>query len=228
MTNTHKVQVRFCCFCYPHCCYNMLNGFHVDVEVNKENENANTSDNAELVTKTLARLVPFQLQNPETINVGSSESSKSNQGTKAPKVVELAYKINCVSDVSAVSCTFEVDIKIFLYWTDDKLIGRKKGSFIDYEAEKDLFEPNIIVTNEHQLTVVEKDCNTKIDNDKTGGVKRTAHFKGTVFLGSMDLKMFPFDCQNLQVSLYCLSQLKEYPFFTDKLSCYRFASSRTD
>lgn len=170
--------------------------------------------------------MPFQLENPDAKASSSSSSAaaasqsagaqglvppnkdektdkekdKSKSKTeKVPKVVDLAYKINCVSDVSAVSCTFEIDIKIFLFWADEKLIGRKKGSPVDYEAEKDLFEPNIIVTNEHQLTIVEKDCNTKIDDPKTGGVKRTEHLKGTVFLGSMELKMFPFDCQNLQI-----------------------------
>lgn len=116
-----------------------------------------------------------------------------------PKIVQLSYKINCISDVSAVMCTFEIDLKVFAYWCDPLLVGRKKGELLDYDAEKELFEPDIIVTNERELTLVEKDNNTKIIDSKTGEVKRSIHYRGTVFMGSMDLKLFPFDCQNLQV-----------------------------
>lgn len=37
-----------------------------------------------------------------------------------------------------------------------------------------------------------------------GEVKCSKHYKGTVFLTSMDLRLFPFDCQNLQVTFECL------------------------
>lgn len=168
---------------------------HPDIAVSTTHASSSSSAQPVLQSKLSAESLT---QHNILINKKESDKNKSKK-ENVPKVVELAYKINCVSDVSAVSCTFEVDIKIFLFWTDEKLIGRKKESFVDYETEKDLFEPNIIVTNEHQLTVVEKDCNTKINDSETGGVKRTQHFKGTVFLGSMELKMFPFDCQNLQI-----------------------------
>jgi hypothetical protein len=50
------------------------------------------------------------------------------------KQVFMSYKINCVSDISEILCTFEVDLKVFFRWNDDALIGRKKGSSVDIEV----------------------------------------------------------------------------------------------
>ena len=147
------------------------------------------------------------------------DKDKKDKKPVEQKILELSYKINCVSDIDPVSCTFAIDIKCFMYWDDAKLIGRKNGSFINYDTEKGLFEPDIIVTNDHDLIEVVKDQNTKIVDPEKGSVKRTMHYKGTVFLGSMDLKLFPFDCQNLQIcfkpyklpkdELILVSKLKE-------------------
>lgn len=45
-----------------------------------------------------------------------------------------------------------------------------------------------------------------------GEVKCSKHYKGTVFLTSMDLRLFPFDCQNLQVtsSVYRFIKLSQF------------------
>ncbi|CAK9251377.1 unnamed protein product [Sphagnum jensenii] len=123
----------------------------------KEKKNADTVEGVDTVAK------------PE---VKEMKEDKKNKETPPQKTVALSYKINCVSDVSVVASTFEIDVKIFTYWTDEKLVGRKNGSFIDYEKEKGLFEPDIIVTNEFQLNVVDKDSNSKIIDPKTGEVKR--------------------------------------------------------
>lgn len=126
-----------------------------------------------------------------------SKKDKKEKKPKEQKKVFVAYKINCLSDISAVMCTFYTDMKVFYCWTDEKLIGRKKGETIDYEAEKGLFDPDIQITNEHDLQEISNV--TKIVDSATGEVKRTIQFKGTVFLLSMDLRSFPMDCQNLQV-----------------------------
>jgi hypothetical protein len=117
---------------------------------------------------------------------------------KVQRPVYVAYKINCVSDINESSCTFEIDMKVFFSWWDEKLIGRKKGCDVNTKEEKDLFEPDIIVTNEHNLITVSN--STKLVDSLTGEVKRTVTYKGTLFLLSMNLRAFPFDCQNLQVS----------------------------
>ena len=82
-------------------------------------------------------------------------------------LIEVAYKINCISNIDSIKSTFEVDIKIFVYvkpysfycisntneynmsaftysyWKDKKLIGRKKGSAVHLETEEGLFNPDI-------------------------------------------------------------------------------------
>ena len=148
------------------------------------------------------------------------KSSKKEKEPSEPKILELSYKVNCISDVDPVSCTFSIDIKVFMYWDDPKLIGRAKGD-VDYTVEKGLFEPDIIVTNDHDLSEVEKDQNTKVVDSKKGSVKRTMHYKGTVFLGSMDLALFPFDCQNLQVRYFILNNLmKKNIYKYESLVCH--------
>jgi hypothetical protein len=129
----------------------------------------------------------------------SKEKSKEKKKDEGPaKEVYVAYKINCLSDISEVSCSFEVDMKAFFSWCDEKLIGRKKGESVNYEEDGKLFDPNIVVTNAHNLT--ETSITNKLIDSKTGEVKRTVTYKGTVFLLGMNLNTFPFDCQNLQVS----------------------------
>jgi chromatin remodeling complex protein RSC6 len=131
------------------------------------------------------------------------KESKEGKGDKKKKEkvpfreVGIAYKVNCVSDISEVSCTFVIDMKAFFSWKDEKLIGRKNGANINYEEEKGLFDPDIVVSNEHDLKL--ESSVTKLTDPDTGEVKRTNSYKGTVFLLSMNLKSFPFDCQNLQI-----------------------------
>jgi hypothetical protein len=128
----------------------------------------------------------------------AKDDKKKKEKEKVPfREVGIAYKVNCVSDISEVSCTFVVDMKVFFSWKDDKLIGRKNGASINYEEEKGLFDPDIVVTNEHDLNL--ESSVTKLTDPETGEVKRTNSYKGTVFLLSMNLKSFPFDCQNLQI-----------------------------
>ena len=139
---------------------------------------------------------------PKTEKDGKAEKGdkkdKKEKKEKMPlKEVSMAYKINCVSDISEVSCTFVIDMKVFFTWTDEKLIGKKSGATINYEEEKGLFDPDIVVSNEHDLNL--ESTVTKLVNSETGEIKRTCSYKGTVFLLSMNLKSFPFDCQNLQV-----------------------------
>lgn len=125
--------------------------------------------------------------------------SNADGSKKEPVKVYVSYKVNCVSDISAILSTFEVDIKIFYYWVDAKLIGKKKNSDVDFSEDKTLFNPDVVITNEHNLE--ERSRTVKVNNPKTGEVKCSLQYNGTVFMTSMDLKFFPFDCQNLQVCI---------------------------
>ena len=140
------------------------------------------------------------LEAENTLN--SSPAATSSKKSKEPMIVTVAYKINCISDVGAVMWTFYADMKVFYGWIDKNLVGREKGATINYDEEEGLFEPDIQITNEHDLKEISNI--TKIVNSKTGEVKRTVQFKGTLFLLSMDLRSFPFDCQNLQVHWFSL------------------------
>eukprot|EP01035_Chromulina_nebulosa_P018839 gene18839-24624_t len=126
------------------------------------------------------------------------KKDKEYEETAARKVY-VAYKINCLSEINAILSTFKIDVKIFYTWYDPALIGRKKISESEYINDSSLFHPEIIVTNGHDLE--EKSKTVKIADSKTGEFKLTVHYVGTLYMTSMDLKLFPFDCQNLQIQL---------------------------
>jgi hypothetical protein len=110
--------------------------------------------------------------------------------------IYIAYKVNGLSNINAYTCTFTIDMKAFFWWKDEKLVGRAKGTIVDY-SEKGLYEPHIVVSNEFELE--ELSSVTTIVTPETGEVKRTVSYKGTCFIQSMTLDMFPYDCQNVQV-----------------------------
>jgi uncharacterized protein YjhX (UPF0386 family) len=62
------------------------------------------------------------------------KAKKTSDGQ--PRQIHVAYKINCVSDISDILCTFEVDLKVFFSWKDESLVGRKEGSSVNYALEK--------------------------------------------------------------------------------------------
>jgi hypothetical protein len=115
-----------------------------------------------------------------------------------PMVVQVGYKVNGVGEINMSQCIFEIDIKVFLFWTDPKAIGMKEKQIINLEQHH-LFNPEIVVSNDHHLTVVSTE--PRVTNAKTGEVKCTIHYRGTVFIRDMELNLFPFDCQNLQICL---------------------------
>lgn len=160
--------------------------------------------------------------NDHTSTARRSASVESNgEESVAPtkKKVEVAYKINCISNIDSITSTFEVDIKIFLYWKDPKLIGKKKGTVVDISSDG-LFNPDIRITNEH--AIVEDSNEVKMLDSSTGSVKQSIEAKGTCFLTTMELDMFPFDCQNLEVVLkpykLAIQDVTLVPFSTDPCS----------
>lgn len=118
---------------------------------------------------------------------------------KKRKIVFVAYKINCISNIDSILCTYEVDAKIFYFWDDEKVVGRPKGTSLKLEDEPELFNPDIVVTNGHNLDIQSVDV--KVTDAKKGSVKMSIHIKGECFLTAMELHLFPFDCQNLLITL---------------------------
>lgn len=98
-----------------------------------------------------------------------------------PKIVEVSYKINCLSHIDAVTSTYYVDVKLFYHWTDPNFIGRKKNELVDIKTEGS-WNPDIIVTNEHELNVVEDHREIKVNNPKTGEIKSSIQYRGTLFI----------------------------------------------
>jgi hypothetical protein len=135
----------------------------------------------------------------------------SKEGSN-PVVIQVGYKVNGVGEINMSLCIFEIDIKIFLFWTDPNAIGMKEKVIIDLDKDHDskdskdpnckgkrLFNPEIVVSNDHHLHVISTE--PRVTNSKTGEIKCTIHYRGTAFIRDMELNLFPFDCQNLQICL---------------------------
>ena len=121
------------------------------------------------------------------------DNEKGDAPPPPPRKVYVAYKVNCISDISAIMSTFSIDIKLFYYWEDPKFIDCKKNSDVDL-SEKGCFNPDIVITNGHDLK--EESRTVKVNKPKTGEIKCSVHYVGTVFMTSMDLKVRS-NCCNL-------------------------------
>lgn len=100
---------------------------------------------------------------------------------EGPRFVDVSYKINCISHIDSVTSTFYVDVKLFYHWKDPKFIGKKKNESVDLKAEG-AWNPDIIVTNEHELVSVDEHRDVKIINSATGEVKSSTQYRGTLFI----------------------------------------------
>lgn len=116
----------------------------------------------------------------------------------SPRVVEISYGINCVSNISAATSTYEIDVNLYFHWIEPLAIGRNKKKTLDLEAEG-LFDPDIRISNEHELEILNQ--SVKLVNSQTGEIKCSLHCRGSLFITSMSLELFPFDYQNLNIVL---------------------------
>jgi hypothetical protein len=98
-----------------------------------------------------------------------------------PRAVDVSYKINCISHIDSVTSTYYIDVKLFHHWIDPKFIGRKKNESIDIKAEG-AWNPDIVVTNEHELTSLETHREVKVNNSTTGEIKSSIQYRGTLFI----------------------------------------------
>lgn len=100
---------------------------------------------------------------------------------KGPRFVDVSYKINCISHIDSVTSTYYVDVKLFFHWIDPKFIGRKKNESVDIKTEG-AWNPDIVVSNEHQLTSVDNHRDIKVNNSATGELKSSVQYRGTLFI----------------------------------------------
>lgn len=110
-------------------------------------------------------------------------SVEATGATHSPRKVEVSYKINCISHIDSVTSTFYVDLKLFYHWTDPNFIGRKKNEQVDIKKEGS-WNPDIIISNEHQLTSIEAHREVRVNNSKTGEIKSSVQYRGTLFINA--------------------------------------------
>ena len=112
------------------------------------------------------------------------------------KKVQVGYKINGIRNVHSIDCMFTVDFKVFYYWTDDKVKGRKGRLELN---EPGLFNPELVIDNDAGLQLTHWEFQVK--DSKTGLVKLSEYYRGKLMIPNMSLDMFPFDFQNLRICI---------------------------
>jgi hypothetical protein len=98
-----------------------------------------------------------------------------------PQVVDVSYKINCISHIDVVTSTYYIDVKLFLHWKDKNFIGRKQNERVDIKTEGS-WNPEIIITNEHELKSVADHHEVKVTDPATGEIKYSTQYRGTLFV----------------------------------------------
>ena len=129
---------------------------------------------------------------------GISKEEEVKKGQPKSKLVLVSFKVNNVSEIDVVKCTFNANVSLFFHWEDPSLIGKPLGKIEKSELG---FDPEIMVINSLDLQETESHYRLELINTYTGAVKESRHFHGKVFLLSLDLLTFPFDCQNLSINL---------------------------
>lgn len=115
------------------------------------------------------------------------------------RIVRVGYKVNWVREVDPRHATFRCDFKLFYYWKDEFFIGREKGQDLNphHEQARGAFWPDLMIANETELVVTHEQFVVK--NPKTGEVKFSQYYRGTLSMVNMSLSHFPFDVQNLRI-----------------------------
>ena len=159
---------------------------HNDFDLGKVGKNNGDSDTAKSADNSVNKA---RIENSDSL----VSKAKSN-----PVVVLVSFKFNNVSKIDPFRGTFVVNISLFYHWEDPSLIGRPLG----HVDESDLsVNPDIIILNDLDLVETSEHRSLELINTYTGAVKQSRHFKGRVFLLSLDLADFPFDCHNLSLNL---------------------------
>lgn len=111
------------------------------------------------------------------------------------KHVYISYKLMSLSEIDSLTCTYGCDVKVVYQWVDQSLVAQKKGR-LDYGKFPNAFNPDIVVVNKVDLQEV---SNIVKITDANGTVKRSVRLKGKCSIADLNLHMFPFDAQVLQL-----------------------------
>jgi hypothetical protein len=160
--------------------------------------NKSTSLNKAMLMSTADTTSPDSEQGHHVRYRDGDDGDKAVQ--PRPKVVLVSFKVNHVTDIDVMQCNFNVSCSLFFHWEDETLIKQNLplGKISKDKLGPDS-DPDIIVIN--NLTLEQSVDELELVNSSTGAVKLTRQIKGKVFLLSLNLQLFPFDCQNLSINL---------------------------
>ena len=107
--------------------------------------------------------------------------------------VDMNYFVLGLTDiVKGGEQTFKIDFYYDLYWVDPRLVG-KDGHGVDWKL---VWNPEVEITNALEA---DKDFENYELDTATGKVTYQTRYKALIVADFMDLKMFPFDAQLLNV-----------------------------
>jgi hypothetical protein len=113
---------------------------------------------------------------------------------KEPKVkVKVGYKIENIGEIDCLRSIFFAHFKLFVSWSDPKLIGTSKARAKELEIRRyqdkmtpnrgdtdwsliGLYDPDLMILNAHSIYV--KTFEMKLSKPETGTVKWTRHASG--------------------------------------------------
>ncbi len=178
-----------------------------NVQVIDTNHAINWSTNAKLDINASANSIPStvtlnkgMIKGNKSIELSTIDSQTGIEEITKPKVVLVSFKINYVTEIDVVQCTFNISCSLFYHWEDPALIGHPVGACRKSALGPDS-DADIIVVNDMTLEETSSSEFIEVLNSSTGAVKLSKHVKGKVFMMSLDLQMFPFDVQNLSINL---------------------------
>ena len=180
-------------------------------------------DSLALTQKYLAKAAAGTEAGKEAGKLIAVEKPKPSYDKKIE--VFVSYKVSWLADISAISSTFKAQFKMFYRWTDHNLIGMPKDSKVDFKKLPGVLNPDIELLQSMDCELLSRSerraasylsfrqlltlfisfflfrSSTRIVNSLTGEVKITNEYKGSIFITNMSLQMFPYDCQNLCISV---------------------------
>jgi hypothetical protein len=157
-------------------------------------------------------------------------SMRSQERQKLRKVIEVAFSVDAVSDVSTVNNQFNADFTLVLQWLEnDETIAtiERLEEAADFDAlsafwnDPKVFMPSVEFGNAADCKQVEAQFKLRrfprLDMENKNYVKLTQRYICT-FRANFNLAAFPFDMQNLDIKLTVRQQGKtEVQLHTSKL-----------
>ena len=84
--------------------------------------------------------------------------------------------------MNSIDCTFTIDFKVFYYWRDERVKGRRRGEVVDIH-EPGLFQPELIISNEAELQLTHWEFQVK--DPKTGLLKLSESLRPSGYLARL-------------------------------------------